>query len=85
TQIQYSHLGEGGVSGAPLKPLRIKLMRALLPFGLPIVGVGGIFSAEEVLEARREGASLVEIYTGFVYRGPSLVKEATNLLQKSTP
>ncbi|MCS6789935.1 MAG: quinone-dependent dihydroorotate dehydrogenase [Bacteroidia bacterium] len=85
TQIQYPHLGEGGISGAPLKPLRLKLIQALLPFQLPIIGVGGIFSSHEVLGTLQAGASLVEVYTGFVYRGPLLVREAVEALSKNTP
>jgi dihydroorotate dehydrogenase len=40
----------------------------------PIIGVGGIHSAEDVIEKLEEGASLVQLYTGFIYEGPALVK-----------
>jgi len=74
TQVQYPHLGEGGVSGAPLRPLRQKLIRALKPFGLPIIGVGGILSPSDAVECLAEGAQLIELYTGLIYEGPALVK-----------
>ncbi|MDW8015480.1 MAG: quinone-dependent dihydroorotate dehydrogenase [Bacteroidia bacterium] len=74
TSIRYPDLGEGGVSGRPLQPLRQRLIRALNPFGLPIIGVGGIFSSEDVREALQAGATLVEVYTALVYRGPSLLQ-----------
>jgi dihydroorotate dehydrogenase len=69
---------EGGLSGAPL------LERAREVIGqiyrntqgrLPIIGVGGIKSAEDTYAHIRAGASMVEFYTGFVYRGPGLVRE----------
>jgi len=69
---------EGGLSGEPL------LMRAREGIGqiyrnsqgrLPIIGVGGIMSAEDAYAHIRAGASMVEFYTGFVYRGPGLVRE----------
>ena len=41
----------------------------------PIIGVGGIHSAEDALEKIKAGASLVQIYTGFIYEGPSLIKK----------
>ncbi len=75
TQIQYPHLGPGGVSGKPLAPLRQKLIHALQPYGLPIIGCGGIFEAEDARKVLSAGASLLEVYTGFIYRGPNLVRE----------
>jgi dihydroorotate dehydrogenase len=43
---------------------------------LPIIGVGGILSGEDAAEKLRAGASLVQIYSGFIYRGPQLIHEA---------
>ncbi len=68
-------LGPGGISGRPLRDESLTFIRRIYreTYGeLPIVGVGGIFSAEDALDAMRAGASLVQIWTGFVYEGPSL-------------
>jgi dihydroorotate dehydrogenase len=67
----------GGLSGAPLRDISTAWVRRahLLTAGrLPIVGVGGIFSAEHALEKIAAGASLVELYTGYIYEGPGLPK-----------
>lgn len=73
------HAGEaGGLSGAPLKPLSLAMLRqlvALLDGTLPIISVGGIASLDEARERLALGASLVQVYTGLVYRGPALVRE----------
>ncbi|RMF50254.1 MAG: quinone-dependent dihydroorotate dehydrogenase [Bacteroidetes bacterium] len=75
TQITYPHLGDGGVSGAPLRPLRQKLVEALKPQGLPLIGVGGIDSGEEACATLAQGCTLIELYTGLIYRGPALLRE----------
>lgn len=67
---------EGGVSGAPLAPRALELTRRLyrrLDGRMPIVGVGGIRSAEDAWQRIRAGATLLQVYTGFVYQGPGLV------------
>jgi dihydroorotate dehydrogenase len=67
----------GGVSGAPLRERATAVIRRLhlLSGGqLPIIGVGGIFSAEDAYAKIRAGASLVQLYTGFVYEGPGLAR-----------
>ena len=66
---------EGGLSGAPLRDLATGLIRDVhrLSGGrLPIIGAGGIFSAEDAYQKIRAGASLVQVYTGLIYRGPGL-------------
>jgi dihydroorotate dehydrogenase len=74
------HAGEaGGLSGAPLKPLALaalKALRAELGADYPLVGVGGIMGADDAAERRAAGADLVQLYTGFIYRGPALIAEA---------
>ncbi|MBI5243231.1 MAG: quinone-dependent dihydroorotate dehydrogenase [Elusimicrobia bacterium] len=68
----------GGLSGAPLRALSTKTIREVYRLSggrLPIIGSGGIFSAEDAYEKIRAGASLVQVYTGLVYRGPALVPE----------
>jgi dihydroorotate dehydrogenase len=47
---------------------------------LPIIGVGGITDAESAVEKIRAGASLVQVYTGFIYRGPALINEAVEAI-----
>lgn len=71
-------IGHGGLSGRPLEARSTHLVRYLyrLTDGkLPIIGVGGVFSAEDAYRKIRAGASLVQVYTGLVYEGPSLVRQ----------
>ena len=68
----------GGLSGAPLHALSVKVisqLRAELGAAFPIIGVGGIVSAENARESLRAGANLLQIYTGFAYRGLDLLEE----------
>ncbi len=74
TQITYAHLGPGGVSGKPLKPLRTELIRQLRTTGLPIIGCGGIFSRTDLEEVTDWGATLCQVYTSLIYEGPNLPK-----------
>ncbi len=74
---QIEKIGEGGVSGRPVRDRVTKIIAYLykkLEGQVPIIGAGGIFSAEDAYEKIRAGASLVEIYTGMVYEGPMLIK-----------
>ncbi len=69
----------GGLSGAPLLEISnrvIAQLRRALGKGFPIVGVGGIMSAADALSKIKAGADLVQIYTGLIYHGPDLVKNA---------
>jgi dihydroorotate dehydrogenase len=68
----------GGLSGAPLHTLSVRVisqLRAELGAGFPIIGVGGIVSADHALATLRAGANLIQVYTGFAYRGPMLLEE----------
>jgi dihydroorotate dehydrogenase len=68
----------GGVSGAPVRARSTEVVRYLArrtEGRLPIIGVGGIFSAADALEKLRAGACLVQIYTGLVYTGPGLIHD----------
>ena len=68
----------GGLSGKPLKDRStqvIKFLSEKSDKAFPIIGVGGIHSAEDAIEKLNAGASLVQLYTGFVYEGPGLIKE----------
>lgn len=83
TTIDQSSLGrsareQGGLSGAPLRSKSnrvIKTLYRLTKGVVPIVGVGGVFSAQDAWEKIRLGASLVQVYTGWIYRGPTLVAD----------
>ena len=75
--------GAGGLSGAPLKKRSTEVIRYLhqkSAGAFPIIGVGGIMSAEDAVEKLEAGASLIQIYTGFVYEGPALVKQINKKL-----
>ena len=68
----------GGLSGAPVlerSTLVLQAFRMLLGERIPIIGVGGISSGAHALEKRKRGAELVQIYSGLVYRGPTLIRE----------
>ncbi|MET0405889.1 MAG: quinone-dependent dihydroorotate dehydrogenase [Cystobacter sp.] len=68
----------GGLSGAPVREAANAVIRrayARSGGALPIIGVGGIFSAEDVYEKLRAGASVVQVYTGFIYEGPGMVRQ----------
>lgn len=75
----------GGLSGKPLTKRSTEVIRFLSEKSnkaFPIIGVGGIHSAEEALEKLDAGASLVQLYTGFIYEGPKLVKEINQAILK---
>ena len=76
--LRGSHAVEaGGLSGAPLRDRATDIIRYLYRSTggkLPIVGVGGIFTPEDVFEKLAAGASLVQIYTGFIYEGPTIAR-----------
>ncbi len=76
----------GGLSGAPVLAMSnqvISQLRAALGRQFPIIGVGGIMSAEDALSKIRAGADAVQIYTGLIYQGPGLVKQAAALIKKT--
>lgn len=78
----------GGLSGAPLRDASTTLIRKLarlLDGGLPIIGVGGVMSAADARAKLDAGASLVQIYTGFIYRGPELVGEVLREFADARP
>ncbi|WP_117885372.1 quinone-dependent dihydroorotate dehydrogenase [Aureibaculum luteum] len=75
----------GGLSGKPLTNRSTEVIRFLADKSnkaFPIIGVGGIHSAEDALEKIEAGADLVQVYTGFIYEGPALVKRINKLLIK---
>jgi dihydroorotate dehydrogenase len=68
----------GGLSGAPIRARATRVLAALaaeLKGEVPLIGAGGILSAEDAREKIAAGASLVQLYTGLIYRGPALIRE----------
>lgn len=68
----------GGLSGAPVRNASTEVVMSLkqhLGNTIPIIGVGGILSGADALEKMSAGASLVQIYSGLIYRGPNLIAE----------
>jgi|TARA_B100000809_G_scaffold237781_1_gene257956 dihydroorotate dehydrogenase len=82
---RLQEIGNGGVSGQPIKDQSTQVIKYLADTSnksFPIIGVGGIHSAEDALEKLNAGADLVQIYTGFIYEGPGLIKKINNALLK---
>ena len=76
----------GGLSGAPVLESSnqvIRQLRSALGSRFPIIGVGGIMSAEDALSKIRAGADVVQIYTGLIYEGPALVEHAAKAIKAS--
>lgn len=74
---RIEEIGAGGVSGKPLTKRATAVISYLYQKShgeFPIIGVGGIYSAEDAIEKLKAGASLVQVYSGFIYEGPALVK-----------
>lgn len=78
------NIGAGGLSGKPLHEralAAVKTVRAAAGRGVPIIGVGGIFSGVDALAMLQAGASLVEVYTGVIYQGPRLAYHINQYLR----
>ncbi len=78
-------IGNGGLSGQPIKDKSTKVIKYLADKSnkaFPIIGVGGVHSAKDALDKIEAGADLVQIYTGFIYEGPSLIKKINKALLK---
>jgi dihydroorotate dehydrogenase len=77
SEAEVNQIGNGGLSGAPLTHRAtdvIRYLRERLGKDFPIIGVGGIMTPEDAIEKLKAGADLVQLYTGFIYEGPSIVK-----------
>lgn len=81
TGLTQQTLEQGGLSGQPVKQKSLNLLKFIRSHNtdLPIIGVGGIFNAKDAEDYLLAGANLVQIYTGFIYQGPSLINEINNL------
>jgi dihydroorotate dehydrogenase len=77
--------GEGGLSGKPLTNRATEMIAQLYKLtrgNIPIIGVGGVFTADDAWNKIAAGASLVQLYTGFIYQGPGVAKEIVEGLQR---
>ncbi|BAO74295.1 quinone-dependent dihydroorotate dehydrogenase [Winogradskyella sp. PG-2] len=84
---RLSEIGNGGLSGLPIKAKSTRVIKYLSEKSnksFPIIGVGGIHSAEDALEKLDAGANLVQVYTGFIYEGPKLIKDINKAIIKKT-
>ena len=80
---QLEQIGNGGLSGKPVRERSTEIIRMIhkkTNGSLPIIAVGGIFTGEDAREKLEAGASLVQVYTGFIYEGPSMVKKINKIL-----
>ena len=78
-------IGKGGLSGKPLQNRALEVVRYLSEKSgkaFPIIGVGGIFTAEDALQMLEAGADLVQVYTGFIYEGPFIAKRINKAVLK---
>ena len=82
---RIASIGDGGLSGAPLASRATSVVSQLYRLtggAIPIIGVGGIFSARDAWEKICAGASLVQLYTGFIYEGPTVVRRINEGLRE---
>ncbi len=83
---KVKQLGAGGLSGKPLTKKATEIIRYIsqkTEGKLPIIGVGGIMTENDAIEKLQAGASLIQLYTGFIYSGPGLVKRINKQLANS--
>ncbi len=76
----------GGLSGAPVLAMSNRIitqLRAALGPGFPIIGVGGVMSADDAVSKIKAGADVVQLYTGLIFRGPALVKQCATLIKET--
>lgn len=86
TNKDINRMGNGGISGKPLTKKATEIIRYLrekLGRDFPIIGVGGIMTAEDAIDKLNAGADLVQVYTGFIYEGPAIVKRINREILKS--
>ena len=85
SEERLTEIGNGGLSGQPVIEKSTQVIKYLSDKSkksFPIIGVGGIHSAEDALAKIEAGADLVQIYTGFIYEGPSLIKKINKAILK---
>lgn len=83
SRFEIENIGNGGLSGLPVRDFSNEVLRYLhqkANGAFPIIGVGGIMTAQDAQTKIEQGADMVQVYTGFVYAGPSLPKQINRLL-----
>lgn len=83
---QVKEIGEGGLSGKPLRDRATEVIRYIsrkTEKSLPIIGVGGIHTAEDAIEKLKAGATLVQVYTGFIYEGPGIANRINRAILRN--
>ena len=83
---EIEKIGAGGLSGKPLTKRSTEIIRYIVQktnSKIPVIGVGGIMNAEDALEKIEAGASLIQLYTGFIYEGPRLIKKINEKIVES--
>ncbi|MFD0963937.1 quinone-dependent dihydroorotate dehydrogenase [Pseudofulvibacter geojedonensis] len=86
TKEQLEAIGNGGLSGKPITERSTRVIKYLADKSnrsFPIIGVGGIHSAQDAIDKIKAGATLVQVYTGFIYEGPKLIKDINKEILKS--
>lgn len=81
--VEIEKIGMGGLSGKPVKDRSTEVIGYIhekSQGSIPVIAVGGIFSGQDVLEKLEAGASLVQVYTGFIYEGPAIIKKINTFL-----
>jgi len=84
-QKSIESIGNGGLSGKPLTKRSTEFIRYISEKSngeIPIIGVGGIMTVEDAIEKIRAGATLIQVYTGFIYNGPAFVKKINKAILK---
>nr|NQU91983.1 quinone-dependent dihydroorotate dehydrogenase [Bacteroidota bacterium] len=85
---EIEKIGNGGMSGKPIRERSTEVIRYLSEKSnkaFPIIGVGGIFNAEDAIEKLEAGADLIQVYTGFIYEGPFIAKKINKKLLRLLP
>lgn len=85
SKSELDKIGNGGLSGKPVRKRSTEVIEYISKHTngkLPIIAVGGVFTAADAIEKLKAGASLVQVYTGFIYEGPSMVKNINKELIK---
>lgn len=88
SEEEIQAIGNGGMSGAPIYEKNLEMVRYICAKSankLPVIGVGGIMTPAQAKEMLDAGASLVEIYSGFIYEGPHFVEDILKYLEMQTP
>lgn len=86
SKVQIDAIGAGGLSGAPLYQKSNNILNYVATqtqYRLPIIGSGGIFTGEQAVEKIKMGASLIQVWTGFIYEGPGIAKNICKTILQS--